>query len=171
MIVILVGGFGFASLFLSDLCQLRRRRLPSLVLWGSGYCSVGAAFFLQVISFRPTVPVGLLVLGSAAAGLFLLLLVYSVLIEIPLKAKAGRLITGGTYGLSRHPGLLWFILLHLALNASYRDWNFLLISAVMILLDLLLVLAEDIYLFPRMFKEYAEYKRRVPFLIPRLRRS
>ena len=39
-------------------------------------------------------------------------------------------------------------------------------SAVVVLLNILYVLFQDLYIFPRTFSNYAEYKKSTPFLIP-----
>jgi protein-S-isoprenylcysteine O-methyltransferase Ste14 len=72
----------------------------------------------------------------------------------------------GTYGFSRHPGFLWFTALQCALWAVHRDGGSLALSAWMILLDFLLVCLEDRILFPRIFVDYDEYRKKVPFLLP-----
>jgi protein-S-isoprenylcysteine O-methyltransferase Ste14 len=176
MLCIILSLGGFAELLLADLSQLRGRRIAAAPLAVVGYLMVAAGLVAQIIRWGPPVGAPNRWLGVGVCLPFLLLLLYSVFLEIPLhrrlnRAPRGTLCRRGSYGLCRHPGLLWFVLMHLSLNLAWRDWSFLLISLVIVTGDLALVVMQDRHLFPRLFPGYQEYRRVVPFLIPNLRRS
>jgi len=175
---VVISGSGFLLLFLSDLFQAYRRPHSARLVSIFGYGGVGAALFFLVVAFRPAA------IGEAgaiaeigAAALFSLLLLYSVLVEIPfalrrLRPKGGperRVFAGGTYSVVRHPGFIWFLGLAASLMIIYRDSAVTIASVAMILMNLTLVTCEDLWLFPRIFHDWEAYQRTVPFLIPRLR--
>jgi len=187
MVAVILSLGGFAALLLADLAKPAslsaslpvgggRRALVAL-LSVAGYASVAAGLAVQLLAWGPPgAPSGLRLASLAAASPFLLLLLYSVFLEIPLRrrlsgAPRGALYRRGSYALCRHPGLLWFLLAHAALNLVYRSPDFLLISLAMVAGDLALVLAQDTWLFPRRFAGYDGYRRAVPFLLPQPWRS
>ncbi len=86
----------------------------------------------------------------------------------PPAGKPGRRKTcrNGTYALIRHPALWWYGLF-LAGLFIFSGAKWLLISGVVWwLANFLLVVFEDIYLYPVMFNDYLSYKRQTPMLIP-----
>ena len=97
---------------------------------------------------------------------FSMLLVYSVLLEIPLSAvEPGTLYQGGTYRFSRHPGFLWFTIINLLVPLYFWDFGIGLICLGFILCNLTLIFIEDRCFFPEMFPEYVEYKKKTPFFL------
>ncbi|AEV30141.1 putative protein-S-isoprenylcysteine methyltransferase [Sphaerochaeta pleomorpha str. Grapes] len=99
-------------------------------------------------------------------GVFSILLVYSVLLEIPLKAeKTGKLYRGGTYSISRHPGFIWFTMINLLIGVYFWNFKITLLCIGFTACNLLLILIEDLIFFPRMFSEYEEYKKETHFFI------
>jgi len=110
---------------------------------------------------------------SAIALVSAILLVWSVFFEISFHRKRLGLdlretVKSGSYGLCRHPGFWWFSVFSLSV-AILRglDLYFFTIS-LMIGLDLLLIVIQDKYAFPRLFSGYDAYRKEVPFLFPRL---
>lgn len=71
----------------------------------------------------------------------------------------------GLYSLCRHPGIPLFaglyICLHLGAQLPLSD------VLVYIICDFFLAVFEDIVIFPRLLDGYDDYKKRVPFIIPR----
>jgi protein-S-isoprenylcysteine O-methyltransferase Ste14 len=165
---------GFAALLLAEVLRSgsRNRQAPAALLEVAGYASVAGGMAVQALGAAAAGAGWRLPLRAlTAASPFLALLVYSVFLEIPLRRRSGDLYRGGTYALCRHPGLLWFVLAHAALNAVYRSPRLLLISLAMVAGDLALVLAQDTWLFRRRFAGYDAYRHSVPFLLPWPRRS
>lgn len=172
--ILIAGGVGFSLLLVPDLCRLARRHRLAVPAFAFGFAAVLLALVLEVTSFRAAGPLFLRVAAAILSGLFAVLLAYSAVIEIPLHRRfsAGgtriTLYTEGTYRLSRHPGLLWFLLMQASLNVIFLDATFILVSAVLVLGDLILVFIQDRYLFPLLLPRYGDYKLRVPFLFPRI---
>ncbi len=111
-------------------------------------------------------------LGICLAVISFFLLIYSLFLEIPFHctyAKEGvgeTLVTTGTYALSRHPGVLWLGLLYIALAVLFPSVTMFIAVVVWFAMDVILVVLEDSYLFPRMFPGYVSYRKKTPFLIP-----
>lgn len=101
-----------------------------------------------------------------------LLLIYSLFVEIPFRqtyaggGAGDRLVTTGTYALSRHPGVLWLALLLIALILVFRARLLLIAAPVWFLMDVLLVWAQDVYYLPRVFPGYHQYREETPMLVP-----
>jgi protein-S-isoprenylcysteine O-methyltransferase Ste14 len=112
----------------------------------------------------------------ALAGLFTILLVYSILIEIPFrrtylqKGAGDILVTTGTYALTRHPGVLWLAVCLIGMFLATGTRLLIIAIPVWVIIDTLYVLIQDRYYFPRQFgKAYDDYKMTVPMLIPTLK--
>lgn len=109
------------------------------------------------------------------ALLFFGLLIYTLFFALPFEATyvdpvAGRKVySGGLYGLCRHPGFWWLLFAYLCLGMACgpRMMRFGLFCSF---LNLLYIGFQDMVIFPRIFVDYGDYQRKVPFLIPRRKR-
>lgn len=173
-----IGTVGFVAVALGDLLQIPGRKQSARAVSSIGYAGIAASLLFLMFANRPaSAPRPLLVLEAIGVCAFGLLLLYSVLLEIPLARRRGRVrstgedsvVETGSYALVRHPGFLWFALMWLAIILIYLNTEVTEIGAAMVVLDFLLVVAEDLYFFPRIFSDYEEYKKRTPFLLPRIR--
>ena len=72
----------------------------------------------------------------------------------------------GMYALCRHPGVLWLCLMYFGLSVSWGTALCACLSAAAGLLDILYVVFQDCWTFPRAFSNYREYQKSMPFLIP-----
>jgi protein-S-isoprenylcysteine O-methyltransferase Ste14 len=112
------------------------------------------------------------VIFAAAAFLFLILLVYTLFFAIPFKEtyiKPNRqpaLCTIGVYALSRHPGVLWFTGFYFSLWLAFSGSLLLTAAVLFSLLNLFYIILQDRWVFPKVFADYADYKKTTPFLIP-----
>ena len=111
----------------------------------------------------------LLILGAV----FFALLIYTLFFALPVEAsyaapgKKRPACTTGIYALCRHPGVLWFAGLYGCLWAGggLPLWEAALFSG----LNVLLVLFEDLCVFPAVLEGYDVYRRSTPFLLPNRR--
>ena len=118
--------------------------------------------------------------GGCGALVFLALLVYTLFFALPFSATytqaGGTQGTGkpcvcrtGVYALCRHPGVLWLAGVHLCVwlmsGTGVTLAAFLLFTA----LNVAYVTLQDSWSFPRCFADYDDYKKNVPFLLPRPR--
>jgi protein-S-isoprenylcysteine O-methyltransferase Ste14 len=98
--------------------------------------------------------------------MFGLLLIYSVLLEIYFFAgKNGGLYQGGTYSISRHPGFIWFTMINLLVGIYFWNFHITLLCIGFTACNLVLIIVEDLILFPKMFPEYKEYRKKTPFFL------
>jgi protein-S-isoprenylcysteine O-methyltransferase Ste14 len=174
MVFVLIGVAGFVILFFFDLAALRDVRVVKTVIWVAGYGLF--AYALNMIirkgnSFAMPAPIK--TIGIVLSIIFTLLLVYSLLIEIPFKrtylerGAGSRLVTTGTYALVRHPGVLWLILFLIGVFLATGVKTLLIAVPVWGLMDIIYILVQDRYYFPKQFGEaYGRYQNEVPMLIP-----
>jgi protein-S-isoprenylcysteine O-methyltransferase Ste14 len=113
------------------------------------------------------------VIFGVFAAIFLALEVYTLFFALPAKdayaeqEKGRRACTTGVYSICRHPGVLWFIGLYFCLWGAFGLSLF--SAALCSALNILLIIFEDIFVFPATLSGYAEYKKTTPFLIPTLK--
>ena len=170
---ILLSVLGFGAWVLVDLPPLVRH--PH---WVRGV-NVVSALVLAGVLVKVTLgrtrwiwPLGVRLLGGILLCLGLVLLVYSVVLEIPWRqrrqaAGAGNgLIQEGTYALCRHPGALWMGLFLIGWVLAFPGPEVVRLSVVWFLLELLVVWVQDRWTLPRRFVGYAQYRHTTPFLIP-----
>ena len=173
MTYIALGVLGFTVIHLFDLVSLKRIPKAKPVIWvlGSGLL----IYSLIKICLAPDkliVPMWLTWLGWGILIISVSLLVHSLFISLPLRKTyvntgvGDKLITTGVYALVRHPGVIWFTLIMLSLIPVSRSSLLLIASPTFILLDILLVVIQDKFVFGRMFGGYDSYRRETPMLIP-----
>ncbi len=138
---------------------------------------VGTAAHILILT-GPRFPRGLetTLVGAAIICLTGYLLYRSLVAELPGETYSYLYATGksawrktcrqGTYALVRHPALWWYGLFLAGLFIlSGAKW--MLVSGVVWwIANLVLVVVEDLYIYPRMFEDYGDYKRKTPMLIP-----
>lgn len=133
-----------------------------------GYALYDACW--NVASFSLPFPASLI--GLVLVPISLLLLVYSLFIEIPFvktyaqRGSSDQLVTTGTYALVRHPGVIWYFLFLLALFLATGSTTLLVAAPVWTLMNILYVVIQERFFFEKMFPGYREYRRQTPMLIP-----
>jgi len=173
MIYIALGCLGFLLIHLFDVVSLRRLPGAKPFTWvlGSGlliYALVMECLWLDKLPL----PTWSIWLGWALLTVSLLLLIYSLFINLPFRKTyvatgvGDKLIRTGMYALVRHPGVHWFILLMLSLILISRSSLLLIAAPIFILLDIALVVVQDKFLFGRMFNGYDSYRQETPMLVP-----
>lgn len=173
MLYVAIGSAGFFFVLLLDWFSLKNIPVLKKVC---GILSAALVVYATVmVCLAPDkfeLPFFVLPLGIALAVVSFMLLIYSLFLEIPFHstyAKKGvgdMLITTGTYALTRHPGVLWLGLFYIGLSLIFPSVPMFIAAAVWLIMDIILVVVEDSYLFPRMFPGYDDYRKRTPFLIP-----
>lgn len=84
--------------------------------------------------------------------------------------RAETVVTTGVYSIVRHPQYLGGLLAHIGISFMLSAWYSLLCTPLVILLNYLIARKEEEELAREFGEQYEEYQRRVPMLIPRLRR-
>ena len=109
-------------------------------------------------------------IGTPLMLVSLYLMYRSLWAELPKNSYSPEskeaLCQSGTYALVRHPGLWWYGLFlfsfYLVTGSQWLIW----MGPIWWLTDLFMVTVEDWFLYPKIFKSYAHYKKIVPFIIP-----
>jgi len=104
--------------------------------------------------------------------LFLILLIYTLFFALPFSetyvkgSTSPKVCQGGFYALCRHPGVLWFTGFYFCLWLTLKIP--LLLPAVIIFsaCNVIYVIFQDHWTFPRIFEDYNDYKKHTPFIIP-----
>ena len=176
MIYIAIGAIGFTVIHLFDIVSLKRIPKAKPVTWALG--SGLLIYSLVMICLAPDkllLPSWLTWLGWGVLCVSLSLLVHSLFINLPFRQTyvapgvGDKLVTTGVYALVRHPGVLWFTLFVLSLIPVSRSSLLLTAAPIFILLDILLVVIQDRFVFGRMFDGYDSYRRETPMLLPNRR--
>ena len=176
MIYIAIGILGFLIVHLFDIVSLKRIPGAKPFTWilGSGLL----VYSLTMICFAPgklLLPAWSTWLGWGLLSVSLFLLIYSLFINLPFRKTyvttgvGSKLVTTGLYAIVRHPGVHWFILFMLSLILVSKSSLLLIASPVFILLDIVLVIVQDKFLFGRMFDGYDCYQQETPMLVPNRR--
>lgn len=160
-------------MYLFDLYTLKNKRLLK-VIFGLG----GLGLFLYAVyevyknSLIVELPYTLRLSFLILFILFVLLLLYSLFLEVPFKKTYGKkehnmdLVDTGTYALCRHPGVLWFALVFITFFLGTGRSDLFLAGAVWTVMDIFYVVLQEVTIFPKMFKDYGKYQETTPFLRP-----
>ena len=166
----LLGIAGFALFFASDYndWRLARKGLKCCFPLGALLLVIGTCLDAQPAAapLYGWLRIAVLVL----AAVFLALEIYTLFFALPVEASYARpgekrpACTTGVYALCRHPGVLWFAGLYgcLWLAAGLPLWE----AALYTGLDVLLVIFEDLCVFPAQLNGYDAYRAQTPFLLP-----
>ena len=103
--------------------------------------------------------------------IFLALLIYTLFFALPFEEtyvaqEAHKTYDIKMYALCRHPGVLWFAGFYICLWLAFGTKPLLVMAIWFSLLNFCYVILQDLYTFPKVFSDYMDYKKRVPFLIP-----
>ena len=176
MIYIVLGVLGFLVILFFDIVSIKRipQAKPFTWILSSGLLAY-SLIMLCLVPDKLPLPTWSTWLGWALLSISLSLLIYSLFISLPFRKTyvttgvGDKLTTTGLYALVRHPGVHWFILVMLSLILVSRSSLLLIASPIWILLDILLVVIEDKFLFNRMFDGYDTYRQETPMLLPNRR--
>jgi protein-S-isoprenylcysteine O-methyltransferase Ste14 len=176
MIYIIVGVLGFLLIHVSDIVALKKVPAAKPCAWivGSGLL-VYTLIMLWLKAAPLPLPAWSTWLGWGLLLISLILLIYSLFINLPFRktyiaAGVGeKLVRTGLYALVRHPGVHWFILTLLSLVLVSKSSLLLIAAPIFILLDILLVIVQDKFIFGRMFDDYDRYQEETPMLLPNRR--
>jgi protein-S-isoprenylcysteine O-methyltransferase Ste14 len=120
---------------------------------------------LSIPLFHLTISAPFILLGAwlAIKG------VKEVTLKVAETHRTEKVVTTGVYYLVRHPQHLGALLAHVGISFLLSAWYSLLFTPLMVLLIYLISRKEEEELVREFGKEYEDYKKRVPMLIPRLR--
>jgi len=176
MIYIATGCLGFLVIQFSDIVSLERlpRAKPFTWILGSGLL-VYVLMMVCLQAERMSLPIWPAWLGWALLVISFLLLIHSPLINLPFHktyiadSVAAKPIRSGLYALVRHPEVHWFILVLFSLILVSKSGLLLIATPMLILLDIVLVIAQDDIFFGRIFTGCDDYRQETQMLVPNLK--
>lgn len=169
MKMLVLGVIAFAVMAIGDLNDAFFKKRPIKLCFPLGLVMLclATAARLSLTEFS--------VLWCAAAAVFLVLELYALFGSFSVSEAytatdvPRQTCDNGLYSLCRHPGIPPFACLYICLH--FGAGLPLLDALVYIFCDLLLAVFEDTVIFPRILGGYDDYKKRVPFIIPRFYRD
>jgi protein-S-isoprenylcysteine O-methyltransferase Ste14 len=116
------------------------------------------------------IPMFVRVLSGIVAVAFLILLIYSVLIEVNKKrSEKEKLLTTGTYALSRHPGVIWFLFYYIFGSVLFANTEILVAGIIWSITNIIYVLLQEKLVFNKLFENYDKYRKTTPMLFPTIK--
>lgn len=172
--ILLLGSIAFLLYFIYDLNSILWNNRILHYSFFAGTALLCGATILMIWQCEGTTerPLILSIIFGSLTVVFLLLLIYTLFFALPfdatyLEAENGRMAyTERVYALCRHPGVLWFIGFYVCLALLKSSNQLLIFGGVFSLWNILYILFQDVYTFPRTFCNYKEYQKTTPFLIP-----
>lgn len=172
MILLGIGILGFGLLLLFDISSLANKNLLKYFFGITGFLSIFVSSILIVAKFSYIFEIDLayrlisLVLGI----IFLVLLIYSVFIEVGKKTytieNEHSLVTDGTYALSRHPGVVWMLLLYIFGAIFFQNLLAIYAALIWTTVNIIYVSIQERYIFHKIFDNYDTYRESTPMIFP-----
>lgn len=172
MMYLLIGILGFVLLFMFDICSLCDKNYLKYFFGISGFLLIfvstilivlGSSSILQINSFVRAIALVLTIIS-------LMLLIYSVFIEVGRKTyeveNEHALITTGTYALSRHPGVLWMLLLYIFGAIFFQNLLAIYAALIWTIANIIYVSIQERFIFNRIFDNYDKYRESTPMILP-----
>lgn len=167
------GCMAFALFFLGDYNDWKLEKPLLRFCFPCGFLLLTAVTVFQCIAGKTENTLFFRIVSGFFGVLFLALEIYTLFFALSAKdayatqEKGRRACTSGIYSICRHPGVLWFIGLYFCLWGTF---GLSLFTAVLYSsLNVLLIIFEDLFVFPTTLEGYADYKKETPFLIPTLK--
>ena len=174
MLSLILGIAAFGLYFLYDINSFtwKNRIFHSFFLIGSLLIAAATALDLYSCIRMGAFCTAADYLLLGCGGLWFLALIYCLFFALPFsetyadQTTGNHVYDGGVYALCRHPGILCFFFMYLALGLGALPGPLLRHGMVFSLLNLCYAWFQDRITFPKTFCDYEAYRSYVPFLIP-----
>ena len=149
-----------------------RGNTGSLAVFGTGCILVVVATAFLLATQLPWCPWDALSLVFLALALVsAALMIKALFFSLPAHTytapgQARHTYARGMYALCRHPGVLWYCLMFASLAIMLRTPAATAGCCILCIGDIAYMVFQDVWSFPRIFCDYAEYQRNVPFFLP-----
>jgi protein-S-isoprenylcysteine O-methyltransferase Ste14 len=177
MVYIGIGILGFVVIHLFDLVSIKK--IPfgvKPVVWTAGFSILSFSLIrMYYLSDRLQMPDSVTWMGWAMLAVSVVMIILALFVNLPFRKtyiEAGvgdKLIKSGLYALVRHPGVYWVALFFFSLVFISNSHIMLIAAPIFVVLNTTLVVFQDKYFFPKMFKGYDEYQKETPMLVPNRR--
>lgn len=174
MVYIMIGAMAFVFLLLFDIFSLHGKVVSKYI---SVVIGLGLITFSTLKLVIKDVSWDVFSLFSNLYGLlaiiFFVLLVYSVVFEVGIintykNNPKPQLVTTGTYGLVRHPGVIWLFFVYLFTALYFANIILLIAGIVWTFVNVIYVLIQEQIILPKLFSNYKEYQNSTPMILPTL---
>lgn len=172
VLYIVLGVASFILTLLFDVLSMEKVRGAKTGIWvlanGLLICSVlGLCFSPDKLPM----PLWAIWFGWGLFSLSFSLLIYTFFINLPFRKTyvnhaESKLVTTGLYALVRHPGVILLGLTLISLILVSRSRLLLWAMPLWLLMDILVVIIEERFIFKQMFREYEAYQQMTPMLLP-----
>ena len=169
----IVGVAAFVLFIMYDFNQISGNRLALRLFFPLGiailiFSSVRIALISPAVAYPGR---GLSALFWFTAAVFFSLLIYTLFFAVPfdaayVKGSKQRLCTTGVYAICRHPGVLFLAAAYVFSALAMGKIGFLIAGAIFSVCNVIYVVIQDKWIFPRVFEGYEEYQKTVHFLLP-----
>ena len=171
MIYLGLGILGFVMLLVFDICSLSEKSICKYFFGVSGFLLIlFSSVFLVQMNSNIFFPVPFRLIALSLSILSLILLVYSVFIEVGKNTyrfkNENKLITTGTYALSRHPGVLWFLFVYLFGAIYFQNYFVLYAGLLWTVINVIYVYIQERFIFTKLFENYGSYIQTTPMFLP-----
>ena len=171
---LITGVIGFILLLIFDVLSLSKKNILKYVFGISGFFMIfgssvliikNYSYFLQIDnSYR------FISLFFALASF--ILLIYSVFFEVGKKTYVLEnehfLVTNGTYALTRHPGVLWMLLLYIFGAIFFQNLLAIYAALIWTLANIVYVSIQERFIFHKIFEDYDKYRESTPMILPNI---
>lgn len=174
MIYIILGLAGYLCYIFFDLNTVHFQKRWGRHLFAAGTAILAAATIcLNVSAYRRGAWHRLSPVFALLALVMFGLLIYTLFFALPSeeaysgeKSDEHKVCDTGVYALCRHPGVIWLAGMYVALALMLPTklmWSG---AVAFSLADFIYVVLQDVYIFPKQFRGYNEYKKTTPFMVP-----
>jgi len=173
MIFVLLGVISFLIMYLYDFYTLKNKFILKLMFGITGF---GMFIYATIMTLQSKViyelPIIVRIVSGVAFIVFLMLLIYSLFLELPFVKTYGKcnhkheLVDTGTYALCRHPGVIWFGFMFLFMFLTTGIKILVIAGLVWTICDIIYVFYQEKYIFKKLFPNYTDYIKSTPMLIP-----
>lgn len=171
---VLIGFLGFVLMAGADWATFKEIRLLKPLLW---VAMVPVSLFATAMAWVDTdhfaFPDALSMLAWIPLVTFFGLFLYSLYVEIPFQKtyinqkQPERVVTRGTYSLTRHPALIWFSIWIISSVFASKSVTLAVAAPVWIIAYICCMFIEDkLTSLGHFGEEYHEYQKETPMLIP-----
>jgi len=157
-------------LFIADIFSMKSKSVFSTMFAVCGTLIIFVSSIIILHNGRPfDVQLVIRLFAGALTLLFLALMVYSIVIEVRICKERNTLITTGTYALTRHPGVLWFLLYYILGALFFENYDILIAGVIFTVVNVVYVILQEKYIFIKQFRGYEYYQQQTPMLIPNIK--
>lgn len=172
MIYIGIGTIGFVLLLMFDLSSLYKKNYLKYFFGILGFLLIFISTMFIFGEFSSFLEIHNVyrALSLVVSIIFFALLIYSVFIEVGRKTynikNEHTLVTNGTYALSRHPGVLWMLLLYIFGAIFFQNLLAIYAALIWTFANVVYVTIQERFIFHKIFDDYEKYQKSTPMLFP-----